>query len=214
MEPRVGITYSIPSRAKPYAEALRGVGLEPVLISPGDARTLDGLAGLLLSGGCDIDPALYSARRQADTSDSDPDRDALDKSLLEQAIAADLPILAICRGMQMLNVVHGGTLRQDVPEHCVKNHTEVHSITIRLGSRLERIMGEGEFWVNSRHHQAVDRIGGRLVVAATAHDGTVEALEDPVQRFVVAVQWHPEDRLGTHAYDRALFQAFAEAVAR
>jgi putative glutamine amidotransferase len=214
MNPRVGVTYSIPSKVGTYADAVRLAELEPVLIAPGDPASLAGLDGLVITGGCDIDPARYGETAHAATSAPDRGRDAFEASLIEQALAADFPILAICRGMQMLNVVRGGTLQQDIPGHTVKDRDDVHTISIRMGSRLESILGSGELWVNSRHHQAVGRIGAGLLVSAKAPDGTVEALEDPKRRFVLAVQWHPEERAPRNPSDRTLFEAFAVAAGR
>jgi gamma-glutamyl-gamma-aminobutyrate hydrolase PuuD len=214
MKPRVGVTYSVPGKVGPYADAVRMAELEPVLMAPAGPPSLAGLDGLVITGGCDIDPARYGETAHAATSAPDPARDAMEASLIEQALAADLPILAICRGMQMLNVVRGGTLRQDIPGHKVKELDDVHTVAIRMGSRLESILGSGELWVNSRHHQAVGRVGAGLLVSAKAPDGTVEALEDPKRRFVLAVQWHPEERAARNRSDRTLFAAFAAAAGR
>jgi gamma-glutamyl-gamma-aminobutyrate hydrolase PuuD len=214
MNPRVGVTYSLPRKVGTYADAVRLAAMEPVLIAPGDPQTLDGLHGLVITGGCDIDPARYGETAHSATSDPDPARDALEAGLLERALAADLPVLAICRGLQLLNVVRGGTLQQDIPDHKNKELDNVHTIAVRPGSLLESIVGNKELWVNSRHHQAVGRLGAGLVVSAKAPDGTVEALEDPKRGFVLAVQWHPEERAPRNASDRALFEAFSAAVRR
>ncbi|HEX8985265.1 MAG TPA: gamma-glutamyl-gamma-aminobutyrate hydrolase family protein, partial [Bryobacteraceae bacterium] len=168
MDPRVGVTYSIRRKVGPYADAVRLAGLEPVLIAPDEPVSLASLDGLMLTGGCDIDPARYGETAHAATSEPDPARDALEASLIEQALAADLPILAICRGLQMLNVARGGTLQQDIPGHKVKDRDEVHTVSIRSGSRLETILGGAELWVNSRHHQAAGRLGAGLLVSASA----------------------------------------------
>jgi len=215
MNPRIGVTYSIRRKVGPYAEAVRMAQLEPVLIAPDEPPSAASLDGLVVTGGTDIDPARYGETPHAATSEPDRARDALEAGLIEQALAADLPILAICRGLQMLNVVRGGTLQQDIPGHKVKDRDDAHTISIRSGSRLETILGGADLWVNSRHHQAAGRLGAGLVVSASAPgDGTVEALEDPTRRFVLAVQWHPEDRASRNLPDRALFEAFAAAVKR
>jgi gamma-glutamyl-gamma-aminobutyrate hydrolase PuuD len=134
----------------------------------------------------------------------------MEAALLAEAFKMDLPVLAICRGLQLLNVVRGGTLHQNIPGHKAKDPVE-HEIAIRPESRVAAILGRTSMAVNSRHHQAVDRLGRGLAIVAQAPDGTVEALEDPERRFVVAVQWHPEDRVDCEP-DRRLFDAFARAV--
>ncbi len=212
MGAKVGVTYSLERKLAPYAEAVRLGGLEPVPISPERPGSLDGLRGLVITGGCDIDPARYGQAPLSVNDQPDRARDELECSLLAEAIAADLPVLGICRGLQLLNVACGGTLHQDIPGHRVKNGIEVHTVAMRPGTRLAAILGNGEYSVNSRHHQAAGRIGEGLAVVAAAPDGTVEGLEMPGRRFVLAVQWHPEDRVRTHPLDLRLFEALAEAV--
>ncbi len=209
------MTFRFPKKAEAYAEAVRRAGVEPVLISPDAPLPITGLDGLLISGGSDIDPARYGEEPHATTDSVDRERDAMEAALIEQALAADLPLLAICRGLQLLNVVRGGTLVQHLENtamHRVKDLAEVHRIEVVPGTRLASIIGPASQVVNSRHHQAVGRLGQGLRVSATAPDGVVEALEDPLKRFVVAVQWHPEERIGIGAHDRALFEAFAAAL--
>ena len=143
----------------------------------------------------------------------------LEMRLLKEAIAADLPVLAICRGLQLFNVFHGGTLIQHLPSSDVHQqrpqnaepgrHPAVHAVRVASKTRLAEIMGAGEHEVNSRHHQAVDRVGSGLVTSAIAEDGVVEGLELPDAAFAVAVQWHPEDRVAVSTSDRKLFEAFA-----
>jgi gamma-glutamyl-gamma-aminobutyrate hydrolase PuuD len=212
---RVGLTFRFPKKAGPYAEAVRRAGVEPVLISPEAPIPIAGLDGLLISGGSDVDPARYGEEPYATTDSVDRERDAMEAALIEQALQADLPLLAICRGLQLLNVVRGGTLVQHLENtelHRVKNLAEVHLIEVVPGTKLASIIGTAPQIVNSRHHQAVGRLGEGLRVSATAPDGVVEALEDPLKRFVVAVQWHPEERIDLGAHDRALFVAFAAAL--
>jgi putative glutamine amidotransferase len=212
---RAGLTFRLPKKAEPYAEALRRAGVEPVLISPEAPRPLAGLDGLVISGGSDVDPARYGEAPHATTSDVDRERDAMEAALIEQAFETDLPLLAICRGLQLVNVVRGGTLIQHLENtelHRVKNVAEVHRIEVIPGTRLAAILGTESRMVNSRHHQAVGRVGAGLRVSATAPDGIVEALEDPLKRFAIAVQWHPEERIDIGAHDRALFEAFAAAL--
>ncbi len=204
---RAGVTYRFEDEVGRYEAALREVGIEPVRISPFDAPPLDSLDGLLLSGGTDINPALYSAQRHPATEDPDDPLDELEMGLLRDALLAGLPVLAICRGMQLFNVLHGGTLIQHLDSH--DSPEALHDIQVVPNSRLAAIMGEGEHEVNSRHHQAVTRVGDGLIVSAKSSDGVIEALERPGPAFAVAVQWHPEDRILVSDADRKLFQAFA-----
>jgi putative glutamine amidotransferase len=164
----------------------------------------------LLAGGSDIDPALYGAPRQPEAGEPDHQRDSLETALLQEALDRDLPVLAICRGLQLLNVVLGGTLVQHIERHRCPRQQEVHPITIASHSRLQSILGVDEYVVNSRHHQCVDQLASGLVVAARAPDNVIEALELPGKRFVLAVQWHPEDR--TDRLDARLFAAFLDAM--
>jgi putative glutamine amidotransferase len=173
--------------------------------------SLDGLAGLFLAGGTDVDPALFGQERAAATDQPDTVRDALEAGLVKEALARDLPVFGICRGLQLLNVVLGGTLEQHIEGHQVRKQREVHAVRIAPGSRLERILGSGEYVVNSLHHQSAAGIAPSLEATAMAPlDGVVEALEHPGKRFVLAVQWHPEARIdGT---DALLFEAFRDAL--
>jgi putative glutamine amidotransferase len=196
---RVAVTYNLERKLGPYELAVRQAGLEPVaLAGPSDVLAGD-FDGLVLTGGSDI-------------GGDAPDRDALELRLAGEALARDLPVLGICRGLQVLNVALGGTLFQDIPGHRAGSGALEHEVRIVSGSRLERIVGQTVYRVNSRHHQAVDRLGAGLEVTASAPDGIVEGLELPGCRFVVAVQWLPEDRVLSHGGDQRLFAAFAEAV--
>jgi putative glutamine amidotransferase len=192
----------------PYRQALAAASIQPVE----NVTTVAGLDGLLLAGGSDIDPALYRAMRQPETGEPDRDRDSLETMLLREALERDLPVLAICRGLQLLNVALGGTLVQHIEGHRHREQPDVHPITIASHSRLRSILEVDEFVVNSRHHQCVDRVASGLVVVARAPDNVVEALELPGKRFVLAVQWHPEDRTG--GPDAKLFEAFRDAAGR
>lgn len=207
MPPKVGLTFRHERKAVAYRNALIAAGLHPVDLTPGGGASLDGLQGLLLSGGSDIEPARYGqASLQAKTPD--PLRDELELSLTRQALDAGMPLFAICRGMQLLNVACGGTLLQDIGE----SHTNVtHPVAVDPGSHLHAITGP-ECLVNSRHHQAVDRLGDGLRIVARAHDGVVEAVEFPAAPFVFAVQWHPEDMLEPDTGHNPLFQHFSSAV--
>jgi putative glutamine amidotransferase len=162
--------------------------------------------GLVLAGGTDVDPGLYGAEADPLTEDPDKQRDAMEQRLLRQALERDLPVLAICRGMQLFNVTHrGGTLVQDIEGHKVA----LHDATIGDGTALAEIFGAGKRSLNSRHHQAVGMPGEGLIVSARAADGVIEALERRDRRFTLAVQWHPEDLM---PQDRALFEAFRNAL--
>ena len=190
----------------PYRKALEGVGVQAVE----GAMTLEGLDGLLLAGGSDVDAALYGAVRDPQAGEPDRERDRVETALLREALDRDLPVLAICRGVQLLNVAHGGTLVQHIEGHKCPDQRDVHTVAVASGSRLRSILGVDELAVNSRHHQCVERVGAGLVVVATAADGVVEALELAAKRFVVGVQWHPEDRVD--GIDVRLFEAFREAM--
>src|SRR5579862_5285165 len=213
MGKRVGITYNNPEKLKPYAEALRLVGLEPVPLRAGDAVSLDLLDGLLISGGCDLNPRRYGQAPHPKTQQPDDARDELEDRLLGEALARDLPVLAICRGMQLFNVHHHGTLEQHVEGH-EKPASDLHNVTVAPETKLAGILGEGDHPVNSRHHQVVGKPGDGLQVSATSEDGTIEGLERPDKRFAVAAQWHPEDQASHDEAQRRLFQAFADAVSR
>ena len=196
------------SKRDSYRTALREVGIEPVE----NVETLDGLDGLLLAGGNDVDPALYGEGRQPQTDEPDHERDRVESGLVREALARDLPVFGICRGIQLFNVALGGTLIQHIEGHKCPRQREVHPVAIASGRRLHSILGMTEFVVNSRHHQCAGRVAEGLLVAATAPDGVIEALELPGKRFAVTVQWHPEARID--GPDRKLFEAFASALER
>ena len=197
--PVVGLTYRYEKKAPPYRRALEAAGLTCVDITPASPRRTPGeLGGLVLTGGTDIG--------------EDAERDDLERRLIDDALQRNLPILGICRGQQILNVHLGGTLHLDIPNHRpVSGEVIRHNIAIAPFSRLAAVVGGAACSVNSRHHQAVDRVASSLVVTAHALDGIVEAIEDPVRDFVIAVQWHPEDLVDEPPH-RALFEAFAKAI--
>ena len=212
MSKRAVITYRDPDKVKPYADALRCVGVEPVLVAPGMSESLDGMDGLVISGGTDVNAALYQQTPHEANDAPDDERDAMEQRLLAEALRRDLPVLAICRGMQLFNVAHGGTLRQHVEGHRSRGVDSAHAIAVATGTCLAAILTPGEHSVNSRHHQVVDTVGEGLAVSAKSPDGIVEALERPGHRFAVAVQWHPEDLLGKSPDSQSLFEAFARAL--
>jgi putative glutamine amidotransferase len=208
---RAALAYREEKRIAPYADALRSVGIEPVFVTP--ATPLDSLGGmgLVLTGGTDVDPASYGAEADPLTEPPDRERDEMERRLLRQALELDLPVLAICRGMQLFNVAHqGGTLVQHIEGHRVPKH----DLAIAAGTMLAAIFpgdkrGAGKRSVNSRHHQAVGLTGEGLIVSARAADGVIEGLERRDRKFAVAVQWHPEDLM---PQDSPLFQAFRDSL--
>ncbi|MGD1090867.1 MAG: gamma-glutamyl-gamma-aminobutyrate hydrolase family protein [Bryobacteraceae bacterium] len=200
----------------PYEEALRKAGIEPVFDAP-----LDAVSGVMLMGGTDVNPERYGEARDPKTDKPDDQRDQRELELIAEALERNLPILAICRGMQILNVQHGGTLVQHLDP--VEHHRQrpkvksvsAHLIEIVPATKLARIAGSELRWqVNSRHNQAVARVGHGLVVSATdPSDGVIEAIERPDKRFVVGVQWHPENQIaGKDSIARRLFDSFAAAL--
>lgn len=215
---RVLIPYRNAEKVRPYVEAVRLGGAEPVpaLVSP--YVCLDGFAGLLLTGGTDVNSRLYGEATQPETDPPDDERDELEMALIEEAIEKDLPLFAICRGLQILNVYHDGTLIQHLSsgEHkkTVNKAEPVHRVAIEPNTLLAGIADATEWQVNSRHHQAVGSVGtGLLVSARGGEDGIIEALERPGKRFVLAVQWHPEDQIPRCPEQLRLFHRFAEACA-
>jgi putative glutamine amidotransferase len=166
-----------------------------------------------------VDPALYGEIASPETDPPDPERDAVEAALIDEALARDLPLLGICRGMQLLNVHFGGSLVQHLPT--VGRHVRrtsdrglpAHRVVIEPGSMLASIAHRQMWEVNSRHHQAVARLaGGFKVCASDPEDGTVEAIELPARRYVLAVQWHPENQVSNDPEQRTLFQTFAAAL--
>jgi putative glutamine amidotransferase len=206
------IRVALPFGSGTYRDALNAADIQPIE----NVTTVAGLDGLLLAGGPDVDPALYGAPRHPETEPPEHDRDSLETALLREALDRDLPVLAICRGLQLLNAALGGTLVQHIVGHQCPKQQAAHSIAIASHSRLGSILkaeGAGEadeYMVNSRHHQCVDQVASGLVVTARAPDNVIEALELPGKHFVLAVQWHPEDRTGWP--DRKLFEAFRDAA--
>ena len=218
MSRRIGLTASLSQKAEPYADALRLAGLEPISSFPSLPVRIGEIDGLLLSGGADVNPALYGEEPDPRTEPPEDARDRMELDLLSQAIARDMPVLAICRGLQLLNVAQGGTLRQHMEGHVERPPnpgTPAHRVRVVPGSRLARIIGTDLLPVNSRHHQAVKQRGRGLKVSALAEsDETVEGLELEAARFVIAVQWHPENQVTQSERQLALFEALATALER
>lgn len=215
-----------------YTRALWQAGAFPVILPnlPEDAgtitQTLARLDGLLLSGGWDISPARYGESPLNETVKVDEARDQAEFALIHAALERDMPILAICRGIQAINVALGGSLYQDIPsqietrlqhQQTEPRHVPTHTIAVEPGSRLAKIVGATRMETNSMHHQSVREIGEGLRVTARAEDGVIEAMENPEKPFLVAVQFHPEEiALATEDTPsvqacRAVFRAFIEA---
>lgn len=203
-----------------YMQGVEQAGGVPVMLPlTDDAEALRQLAatcdGFLLPGGQDVSPALYGAAASPQCGETSPARDAMEKQLLGMVLAADKPVLGICRGIQVMNVVLGGTLYQDIKpfEHVPHNDhwAKVHTVTVRRGTLLSRLLGQDTVLVNSQHHQAADRIAPELEIAALSEDGIVEALEKPDAHFCLGVQWHPEWLSDADPVQQGLFGAFVEA---
>jgi putative glutamine amidotransferase len=215
-----------------YIEELRKVGGIPWVIPliPHDPATLqqifDRLDGVFITGGVDVDPRHYGESKLPLCGETDPDRDAVEIALLRHALDRNLPILAVCRGIQILNVTCGGTLYQDVtaqvpaamkhdyfptPEQPSRKFL-AHDITVKSGSRLGRLLQDPVVPVNSMHHQAIKDLAPNLAATAYAADGIIEAVESLDDRFLIAVQWHPEELTDTNPGMARLFSAFAEAA--
>ena len=238
-KPRVGIPYRTRKeelkgerrKYEMYVAAVREGGGEPVEISLGldptalkeRARTLDAI--VLPGSPMDVDPSRYHQARDQKTAEADPDRERTDTALLECAFAEHKPVLAICYGVQSLNVFLGGTLIQDVPSEL---HTQIqhpwtgqeqgapephHEVRLEPGSRLARIAEAGEADVNSSHHQSVREPGRGLRVAAQAADGVIEAVEwTGDSNWITGVQWHPERMAQTDRFAQSLFRELVAAA--
>jgi putative glutamine amidotransferase len=197
-----------------YVQAIERAGGRALLVPPSEEaleETLDALDGLLFSGGSDLDPDSYGADAHPETTGTRPERDRGELALLEGALGRDMPVLAVCRGSQVLNVARGGDLVQHLPEVVGDErhkHTpgvfSDHDVRVERSSKLGELVGE-RAPVKSHHHQGYGRIGDGLREVAWADDGTVEALEDPDRRFAVGVLWHPEA-----GEDFSLFKALVE----
>lgn len=186
-----------------YTKAIIGSGGTPVIIPPSESprELLDRIDGLVIAGGPDLDPATYGQNPDAETKEYSPEQDASEIILLEGAIERDMPVLCICRGMQLLSVLHGGSLHQHLDSTPgFEGHggysgvvTE-HGVIAEEGSRIAALMGL-HITVNSTHHQGVADAGSLSVTARAEHDGLIEAVERSDLRFCIGVQWHPE-RIG------------------
>lgn len=239
MPPLIAVTTSIspgnegrPDRATlngAYLRVIERAGGAPVMLAPQfDQRSITALmaasSGLLVTGGGDIFPGLYGQEQDPATNGVSVDRDRMEVEALGLALERGLPVLAICRGMQLLNVAMGGSLIQDLPSQRSShiNHAQTvggaaernavtHQVRTTQSSRLARILGPGPLQTNSMHHQAVDALGTGLVAVAWADDDIVEGVEMPGEQWVFGVQWHPEELVGIETHADRLFQAFLAA---
>ena len=197
-----------------YFDAVAASGGVAVLLPPqpnpelAASVVLDGLDGLILTGGLDVQPELYGAERHPRTDPARPDRDAWELALFRGADERHIPVLAICRGLQLVNVARGGTLHQHLPEALGTERFRVgggvfatNTVEVDPDTALSSLVGEGDLHVHSYHHQGVDRVGDGLVVTARTDDGLVQAVESTGDGYVLGVQWHPEQDLE----DRRLF---------
>jgi len=213
-----------------YRQAVLHVGGEVRIVDPTIALTeaLAGAAGLMLTGGDDVAPAHYGEPTHPAVVEVEPERDEFEIALVREARRRDLPIFAICRGVQVLNVAFGGSLVQDIPsqvsgalQHKLsvpphQSYALAHEVWLEkdslLGALLRDRLSDGDSCeVNSRHHQAVKQVASGFRVTATAPDGIIEAIEDPAARFCLGVQWHPENFWRTGEF-RALFEGFVQAA--
>ena len=233
--PRVLVTTSQSARERPlrrvdaltgqnYASALVRTGLLPTLAPtlPAElaAELLDAVDGVVFSGGADVDPARFGQRPSRNLGVVDAQRDAFELALYHAARERGLPILGICRGIQLIAIAAGGTVHQhlqDVPDTCQHEQRDpggdpLHTIQLTAPSVLLDVFGTRSVTVNSYHHQAVDAVPDGLRVTARAEDGVIEALEADAGSFVLAVQWHPEMAFDRHPAQLAPFVAFARAL--
>ena len=211
-----------------YVTALERAGLVPLIVPPlssseAASSVLDSVSGLVLTGGEDVDPARYGEQRHEKVRSVNVARDATEAALVEEARARGLPVLAICRGIQILNVALGGTLVQDIPSQC---HTDIdhdeegarnsrtHEVSIEPGSLIAGAVGTEHLSVNSFHHQSVKRVADGMKVTARSPDGVIEGIESTDEKWwVMGVQWHPEEMTDSaEPWDRGLFKAFAKQL--
>lgn len=212
-----------------YVEAVREAGLTPLVIPPVPADELpaiaDAVAGIVLTGGEDVDPSHYGARTAAATTGVHARRDECELALARLAHDRRIPTLAICRGIQVVNVAFGGTLVQDIPTERPSNirhdlseqrAARVHDVLVDPDSKLGSALGGENIRVNSSHHQAIGRVADRLRISARAPDGIIEGAEWIADDWwMLAVQWHPEELTrDDKPWDKSLFRAFADRVKR
>jgi len=211
-----------------YSQGIHHCGGAPVLIPVAQNQEslqmiLERLDGLLLSGGPDINPKCYNEQPLEGLGEIDESLDQMELQAAKIAFKRGLPIFAICRGIQVLNVALGGTLYQDIPSQLKEsiNHNQkadkgvnTHSINIQEKTWLHQILKRKTIWVNGKHHQAIKEVAPGLIVTALADDGVIEAVEYPSKGFVLGVQWHPEGTWKNDPYSKKLFSAFIRAASR
>jgi len=212
----------------PYLDALKRAGAQEAVLYPepgddaGAAQTLARFDGLLLIGGPDVDPARYGAEPHEKTYGVDPEQDDYEDRIVRAAVSAETPVLAICRGIQVLNVALGGTLVQHLPDrdgtgqHTVKGASEAggrqdHDVTIEAGSLVAKAVGTTRATCPSSHHQAIDRLGQGLTATAWTDDGVIEAVEYE-RGWIVGVQWHPESSAHRDPAQQSLFDTFVRST--
>ncbi len=190
--------------ADTYVTAVEQAGAAAILLptarmlAANPSLALDRIDALVLTGGCDVDPGIYGEATQRETGPIDRVRDECEIALVRAAFARDLPVLATCRGMQVMNVAFGGTLRQHLPDREGEQHRwregefAHHSVSLSAGSLAARVADKEDHDVYSHHHQAIDRVAANFQISGRAADGLVEAIEDPSRAFALGVQWHPE----------------------
>ncbi|MCR2808113.1 MULTISPECIES: gamma-glutamyl-gamma-aminobutyrate hydrolase family protein [unclassified Microbacterium] len=206
-----------------YFDAVAASGGVAVLLPPqpnpelAASVVLDGLDGLILTGGLDVQPELYGAERHPSTDPPRPDRDAWELALFRGADERRIPVLAICRGLQLVNVARGGTLQQHLPESMGTDRYRLgggvfasNTVAVDDGTALAGVVGAGELAVHSYHHQGIDRLGDGLVVTARTDDGLVQAVESTGDGYLLGVQWHPEQ----DTEDRRLFAGLVAQASR
>jgi putative glutamine amidotransferase len=232
--PTIGLTIENPRAEREvfrlrddYVRSVEKAGGLPLIFAPGrpddTPQLLDHVAGLVLTGGADMDPGLYGEERHPQLGHVFRERDEFEIALVREALRRDLPVLAICRGHQVLNVATGGTLFQDIPSQVpgagahdpdVERWETCHDVQILPETRLREILGTEKVAVNSFHHQSVKQLGRDLVVSAHSPDGVVEGIEMPrgTKRFVVGVQWHPESFWDHPPGFGSLFEALVQSA--
>lgn len=210
------LRFSATVAAEAMCEAVYAAGGEPAVLhgpaaGPGAdlAARLDRFDGVLMPGGADLGPARYGQEAVPETTGVVDFQDGLDLAVARAVVDADIPTLAVCRGMQVLNVALGGTLDQHLRETTVGHRNGLHDVRVLPGTRLHAIVGGERISVSSYHHQVLDEVAGDLVVTARADDGAVEAVEH-TSADVLGVQWHPEDLHDSSPTDAALFRDLVE----
>ncbi len=206
-----------------YLSAVRQLNGHPVFINHFTPAhhldiLLDSLDGIVFAGGPDIDPALYNREIEPNIGEIVPERDVLELELFNRVVQRRMPLLGICRGIQLVNVAMGGTLIQHIPDHFKLDHQQkedggpfCHDVQIPKGSMLFDLVGKSSILVNSFHHQCIDDLAPKLIATAYADEGMIEAVECPDYPFMMAVQWHPERTLDNDPYSIRLFRAFMQA---